>query len=99
ALQHIEKQKVNDLIGETIPIISCVKGDFRQEEIVRGWKTFQKEYGHEYLTTVKIVVRATSGTYMRSLAEYVGTTLGIPALAYRIVRTHVGDYTAPNLDL
>lgn len=70
--------------------IAKVKGDFRQEEILKLWRTTLKE-DQEFLI-IKIKVACSSGTYMRSLADNLGKKLGIPALAFSIKRTKVGDF-------
>jgi len=74
--------------------ITLVKGNFRQEEILKNWKfamaNFQPE---EYNFSVfSLRVSCTSGTYMRSLANSIGKKAGIPALALNIKRTRVGKY-------
>ena len=73
----------------TIPVIQTVVGDFRQSEIIETW---QEQTMDTPVTLVTFSVTASSGTYMRSLAEKMGESLGVPALAYRIVRTSVGEY-------
>ncbi len=45
------------------------------------------------LTRASLRVVCSAGTYMRSLAWDLGAELGVPALAWRIRRTHAGTLT------
>lgn len=73
--------------------IAKVSGDFRQEEIIRGWKDFSRQYGSRSFAVVRLVVSCGSGVYMRSLADQVGKSVKTPCLAFSIIRTRVGRYT------
>lgn len=84
-LQNIEKR------------IKKVKGDFRQDEIQKIWRKnlFQdvvsrRDIGFFYIASFKI--NCSSGTYVRVIADSLGKSLGIPALAFSIRRTKVGKY-------
>ncbi len=73
--------------------IEKVHGDFRQEEILEGWRRAlpNKDEGRQFpCATVKI--SCSSGTYARSIAHGLGQDLGVPALALHILRTKVGEY-------
>ncbi len=72
---------------EAIERIKKVRGEFRQEKIVEHWQNFSKEYGIEKFKIIKIKVRCSSGTYMRTLADTVG------GLAFSIKRTKIGQYS------
>lgn len=91
ACVKIEERKLNALIEETLLIIEKVSGDFRQGEIVKGWGEVSELHREKSVQVVTIEVTCSSGTYMRSLAQWAGSELGVPALAYRIVRTKVGE--------
>lgn len=71
--------------------INLVTGDFRQAEILAKWGSLLEVSAQDWLV-VKVVVESSSGTYMRVLAENIGAELGVPALAYSIKRTKVGDW-------
>lgn len=73
--------------------IEKVDGDFRQEEILKGWSEFFIRNREKSFYTGKIWVKCSSGTYMRSLAVNIGIKLGVPALALKIKRTRVGEFT------
>lgn len=76
-----------DLASSVISKIEKVKGDFRQDETVEGWKDFGEKYGEDVFKVIKIKVYCSSGTYMRSLANREG------GLALSIKRTKVGDFS------
>jgi tRNA pseudouridine(55) synthase len=86
--RHITGNKIAEYAIENI---RKVLGDFRQEEIISGWNNFQGKYGNESFSVLKIKVRCSSGTYMRSLASRMGQDVGTGALAMSIKRTWI-DY-------
>ncbi len=62
--------------------------DFRITEVQKSWDeilTNESSY-----TILKLLVTCGSGSYMRTLAERIGTALGTSALALSIHRRHVG---------
>lgn len=68
-----------------------VKGDFRYDLIKENWKKVLVSQAKEEFTVLKIECSCSSGTYMRVLAEEIGKKIGMPALAYSIKRTKVGN--------
>ncbi|PIQ91507.1 MAG: hypothetical protein COV70_03320 [Parcubacteria group bacterium CG11_big_fil_rev_8_21_14_0_20_39_22] len=90
-LVKVGKINSDDLEKAVFEATHIVNGDFRQEEIREKW---QKELADEegFFTTANITISCASGSYMRSIAELLGDRLGLPALAFSIVRTKVGDY-------
>lgn len=80
------EMKGSDLVREILEKISLVKGDFRQNEITARWSSISEEIRDSYFTILKLKVRCSSGTYMRTLAHNIGNDIGIPALAYSIKR-------------
>lgn len=85
----IEEKSVSELVRDSVEIIKKVQGDFRQEEIIAGWETFLQKHSETKVWAAHIRVQVSSGTYMRSLAKWIGEELGVPALAYDIVRVKV----------
>ncbi len=83
--------KAQDLLQNISERISKVKGDFRQQEILKMWQEGLQNSANEF-QIVKIKIVCSSGTYMRSLAHSVGKKLGVPALAFSIKRVKVGDF-------
>ena len=68
--------------------VSKVNGDFRQKLILALWHKNLKGGKNKY-QVVKIKVKCSAGTYMRSLAHNLGKKLGVPALAFSIKRTKI----------
>ncbi len=66
--------------------------DFRQDTIRAAWTDLFSRSSHSTYTVLSLRVTCASGTYMRSLAERIGTALGSQALALSIRRTRIGTY-------
>lgn len=88
----IRKESIDEIASLIMMDIAKVVGDFRQTESIDGWKKVQNNYADEVVTIATIEVSASSGTYMRSIAEWIGQQLDVPALAYSIKRIKLGDY-------
>ncbi|HEY4483672.1 MAG TPA: hypothetical protein VI752_00660 [Candidatus Paceibacterota bacterium] len=93
SIKMVDTYNINSvtLLDSIINKINLVTGDFRQAEILSKWRSLLGIGTKDWLV-VKVVVEASSGTYMRVLAENIGAELGVPALAYSIKRTKVGDW-------
>lgn len=83
-----------ELFGRLLMDISRVKGDFRQEEILTEWRRriFESAKENTKYFLGKFSAHVSSGTYIRSLVNDLGTTLGCGATTLSIRRTRVGDY-------
>ncbi|OHA58772.1 MAG: hypothetical protein A2571_00070 [Candidatus Vogelbacteria bacterium RIFOXYD1_FULL_44_32] len=81
-----------DLLLDIEKRVGEVIGDFRQAKITTGWQKWLAD-NNQMFPVVKITISASSGTYMRVLAEELGKVLNVPALAYKIKRTKVGEYS------
>lgn len=66
--------------------------DFRQDEIRAHWDGVFSAMPERVFQVYTLRVVCGSGTYMRSLAERMGTALGTEALALSIRRTRIGTY-------
>jgi tRNA U55 pseudouridine synthase TruB len=79
----------------TIPEVTdprkALGADFRRDAVRAGWQTFAKDGAPDYQVLTFTCI-CSSGTYMRSLAEYLGKELGMAALAYSIHRTKIGRF-------
>lgn len=100
-IENIEFVESRDILGKDLledikEKISKVKGDFRQEEILKNWNKELKDKENEKYPTIKLRISCGSGAYMRSIANDIGEKLGVPALALKIVRTKVGGYGINN---
>jgi tRNA pseudouridine55 synthase len=92
----IEEKLFGAIATKSIDDIGTVAGDFRQAAITHDWQTLNTRYADTVVQVVTIRVRCSSGTYMRSLATWLGDRVGVPALAYSIVRTKLGDFEMTN---
>ncbi len=88
------KIKEPQLLAYIEDSIDRVQGDFRQEEVMRLWKQKLFADGTREYPCVSVRVSCSSGSYMRSIANRLGESLGVPALALHILRTKVGEHTA-----
>lgn len=86
-----------ELLSKIEIVVPLVKGDFRQGKILSLWREILKDKIDETFQIAKIIVTAGSGTYMRVLAHDIGKALNIPALAYHIKRTKIGEYNIDNI--
>jgi len=92
-LRHSETVSGADLFEYIDRSLMKLTGDFRQEDIRRCWREYLGSRYDNLYDVATLEIEASSGTYMRSIAHELGAVLGVPALAYRIVRTSVGMYT------
>ncbi len=93
----IESKTINsaDLLKLIESKIQKVKGDFRQEQILKSWR--KKLRGQTQIFKVLTIdLHVTSGTYIRSLAHELGQKLGSGAILLGLTRTAVGEYTIDN---
>jgi tRNA pseudouridine55 synthase len=73
--------------------VGKVRGNFRQEEIMRLWNRHLALSGERTFPAATIAIECSSGTYVRSIAHGLGHFMGVPSLALRILRTKVGEYS------
>jgi tRNA pseudouridine55 synthase len=99
-LNKIRKISSKKLLQNIERRIIKVKGDFRQDEILKIWRknlsqaqSLGKNKGYFYIVSFKI--NCGSGTYVRVIADSLGKSLKIPSLAFLIRRTKVGKYETP----
>lgn len=93
-IEIVENREIlgRDLLEDIKEKIAKVKGDFRQEEILKIWEEKLKGKEEEKYPVVKLRISCGSGAYMRSIANDIGKRLGTGALAFKIVRTKVGEF-------
>lgn len=103
SLEGMYKIKEPALLSYIETSIEKVHGDFRQEEILEGWRralpnketaasTKGSSEPQREFPCATIKISCSSGTYARSIAHGLGQDLGVPALALHILRTKVGEY-------
>lgn len=86
-----EGVRLGDIAADIIADIGRVEGDFRQEAIVKGWEALRARYADATLRMTDCTADVSSGVYIRSIAHAIGERIGIPALAYSIVRMRIGE--------
>lgn len=81
-----------ELRQKAIAATELVNGDFRQEEIRKAWEEVNLLDSN---ITLRFKIKATSGTYMRSIPEILKAKLGLDCVVSKIYRTRVGSYNLP----
>lgn len=96
SLKCLETQKISSetILQNITNNIRLVKGDFRQDEIVSGWKSlfFENRNNLKSYYTTKILVVCGSGTYIRALVQEIGEKSALKACVYNLLRVKVGEY-------
>lgn len=82
---------------ESIPPVTesrkALGNDFRRVDVRKDWEVFNNEGDpHDLFHIARIKCIASSGTYMRSLAEVIASRAGSTGLALCIHRTKIGTY-------
>lgn len=90
--QKMENLSNKELFGRILMDISRVKGDFRQAEILENWKEILVSKSVFDILIAYFSAQVSSGTYIRSLVNDIGNTLGCGATTLSIKRTRVGDF-------
>lgn len=83
--------KINS-IPEVTETSKAIGRDFRRADIRLSWKVWLENNKGKEIAIANFYCIASSGTYMRSLAEEIGKLLQTNALAYSIDRTAIGRY-------
>ncbi len=87
---HKARAKIESIPEVTDPN-KALGADFRRADVRKSWDEFAESDGPTY-QILSFTCIASSGTYMRSLAEEIGKKLGTCGLAYSIHRTKIGKY-------
>jgi len=85
-------EKINSIPLVTDPRKS-IGNDFRRIDVRIDWKTFLDKHRSDTFTVASISCIASSGTYMRTLAEVIARKCNTVGLAFSIERTIIGRYT------
>lgn len=80
-----------DVLKNALFSVDLVSGDFRQEEIKNKWNASLSGQNFEF-DLFRMELMVSSGFYVRQFASDLGKKLGVPALAYSIKRTRVGEW-------
>jgi tRNA pseudouridine55 synthase len=90
-LLKLDKINKDDVWRDIERRIAKVQGDFRQREVAKKWmESFVGSPMKEYVIASFEIICG-SGTYVRAISDEVGQSMGIPAIAWKIVRRKVGD--------
>lgn len=84
SVSHIS---VSDILIQVNKIANLVNGDFRQKEILESWNIVKS--CRDNLLSIKINTHASSGTYMRVLAEEFGELISRDVCVYSIERKEI----------
>lgn len=87
ALNTVSSDALRDYLHTTI---NSINGDFRQADTLKAWELLLA--AQATLQTITFTVRCSSGTYIRSLVQNLGTQLGTGACVYTLARTQVGSF-------
>lgn len=86
-LESIKKINIKDIYNQVQNITNLVNGDFRQKDILSSWQ--KENLNNKEFNIATVLVKASSGSYMRVLAEELGILLNVPICAYGINRIKV----------
>jgi len=86
----------NKLLKQITTKINNLKGDFRQEEILKKWNSLLKTNLEEKYTVADITLSCSTGTYIRSIADDLGKRLNTSAILINLKRTKIGNYNLKN---
>jgi len=89
-LLDLQEENSEKIFGEIKNTISLVKGDFRQNEILKKWQENLSINKNYYIVEVKFLV--SGGTYIRTLAERLGNELNTSGILLSLKRTKIGEY-------
>jgi len=91
-IDSIPKVRQNVVNGEDTKKLGA---DFRRKEVLQSWEDFFERFTlstseqTQVFEVIKVRCICSSGTYMRTLAQKIGEKLGVPAMAFSIVRTKI----------
>lgn len=84
--KEVDGEELADVIEQKV---DKVQGDFRQEDVIKGWQKIMK--GKYFISTVEI--ETSKRFYVRALVRDLSKKLEIPATTFSIVRTQNGGYS------
>ena len=98
-LEYISTEEIVQIATSKITTVSPVTdprkklgNDFRRTDVLADWNRFAATHQNEQYPIATFSCTASSGTYMRSLAEYIAKQCDSRGLAWSIHRTHIGKY-------
>lgn len=101
-LIHLSDLSATDLHDQALEKINAIPpvtesrkalgNDFRRTDIRADWETWHNDHRDQTFPVAHITCTASSGTYMRTLANTIATRHNTRGLALSIHRTHIGRY-------
>ena len=98
-IEIVSKDQLQSRIEESLALVprsdessKLLGADFRQDEVRVRWRELFSKVPARMFTILTLRVTCGSGTYMRTLAERTGTSLGSAGLAFSINRSRIGTY-------
>lgn len=91
-LIHLGKINGKKLLVKINKKIKKVKGDFRQQEILKEWSEILEKELRSKFQVIKLKIKCSSGTYIRSIGHNLGKKLKTGASLLSLTRTKVGDF-------
>ena len=74
--------------------IQMIQGDFRQQEILKSWKKFFRQYENIHFLILDFEATTSKRTYIRGIVRDLSEKLRLPLTTYSILRTQNGEFTA-----
>lgn len=93
---RLQKIKAINLLVKISKKIKKVKGDFRQERILKQWEKILKNNADAEFQTAKIKIKCSSGTYIRSISHKLGQDIKSRAVLLNLKRIKSGDFEINN---
>lgn len=93
-IKILDLKKINGekLLFEIVGKIKSVKGDFRQEKILKQWRKILEKNADIEFQTANIRIKCSSGTYVRLIAHELGKKIKTGATLLNLKRVRVGDF-------
>lgn len=86
---NIYKESVENILKNVTERVGNMHGDFRQIQSQEVWQQYFKKHKNKSFFIAECQATVSSGTYIRVLAEDIGSYLCVPALAYFINREEI----------
>lgn len=91
-LLALTSSSLTNFVSELIPVITSIRGDFRQTELISRWQDHLLQHADYLITVAQVRVTTSGGVYVRGLARDISARLGTVGIADQIIRTSNGGY-------
>jgi len=89
-LVRLYKVRVEEIIDQLRRAKNILRGNFRFDSSLADWNEVNEKSNQ--LIAADIIFDVSSGTYIRSLVDYLGKTIGAGGLSYGIKRVKLGPW-------